>query len=103
MDGNTLVLSSALILREDAISAEKLGPGCRQPGKWAEILGISETSMGCKARILGISVAESKCADAKTLAGPRMAAEGLTVVLPIARCAQGFRSRGTPPLEPGSS
>ena len=24
-------------------------------GKWAEILGISETSNGCKARILGIS------------------------------------------------
>ena len=29
--------------------------GWPQLEKWAEILGISETSNGCKARILGIS------------------------------------------------
>src|SRR5262245_35261278 len=103
IDGNTL----ACILSQDSKGRcdfhRKPRAGWPQLEKWSEILGISGTSKGCKARIPGISATESKCADERTLAGPRMALEGRTPVLLIQRCDRAFRSRGTPTLEPGSS
>src|ERR1041385_4735125 len=60
-------------------------------------------AVGKRAEILGISGTESICAGEQTLAGARMAAEGLIAALPIARCDQAFRSLGTRRPEPDSS
>src|SRR5581483_1130786 len=103
IDGNTL----ACILSQDSrggcdFRRKPLG-GVAATGEVYRDSRNFRDSKGRESRILGISGAQLKCADEQTLAGPRMALEGRESVLPIERCDQAFRSRGTPLLEPGSS